>query len=189
MVVTLDPQTAQHLETFQALDPTERELVTQTLKQFTTPAAPDAAANALAESIAGKSYTRAERLELEMATLARHFQHRRQLLDRSLSATQVARLLGTSRQTPHDRVKAQTLLAIRENGKLCFPFWQFDPTGTDGVIDGLPALLVALQMSDYSKLNWLTRPNPFLDGSTPIEALRQGDKERVLAEAEAVGAV
>ena len=44
-------------------------------------------------------------------------------------------------------------------------------------------------MSDYSKLNWLTRPNPVLDGSTPIEALKLGQRERVLAEATAVGAV
>jgi hypothetical protein len=187
MVVTLDLQTAQHLETFQALDYTERELVTQTLKQFTSPESVDPAATTLAESIAGKSYTRIERLRLEMETLAQHFQHRRQLLDSALSATQVAQLLGTSRQTPHDRVSSQTLLAIRENGKLCFPAWQFDPTGADGTIDGFPAILKALQVSDYSKLNWLTRPNPFLDGFTPIEALKRGHKDRVLAEAEAVG--
>jgi RNase H-fold protein (predicted Holliday junction resolvase) len=189
MVVTLDPQTARYLETFQALKPSERKLVTETLKQFTSNETVDPVATALAESIAGKTYTRSERIQLEMETLARHFQHRRQLLDTVLSASQVAQLLGTSRQTPHDRVSSQTLLAIKENGKLCFPSWQFDPAGADGVIDGLPALLKALQMSDYSKLNWLTRPNPVLDSSTPIEALKQGQKERVLAEAAAVGAV
>jgi hypothetical protein len=51
----------------------------------------------------------------------------------------------------------------RDNGKLCFPSWQFDPTGPDGVIDGLSAVLKDLEISDYAKLNWLTRVNPSLD--------------------------
>jgi hypothetical protein len=96
--------------------------------------------------------------------------------------------LGTSRQTPHDRVSSQTLLAIKENGKLCFPSWQFDPAGPDGVLDGFPAVLKALEMSDYAKLNWLTRTNPLLDGQTPVQALKAGQKDRVLATATAAGA-
>ncbi|WP_373542091.1 hypothetical protein [Chamaesiphon sp.] len=83
--------------------------LTQTLKQFTDTETVAPAATTLAESIAGKTYTRTERIQLEMETLARHFQHRRQLLDTVLSASQVAQLLGTSRQTPHDRVSSQTL--------------------------------------------------------------------------------
>ncbi|NJN39385.1 MAG: hypothetical protein HC790_12915 [Acaryochloridaceae cyanobacterium CSU_3_4] len=43
-------------------------------------------------------------------------------------------------------------------------------------------------LSDYVKLNWLTRANPYLDSQTPIQALKAGQKERVLAEAAAVGA-
>ena len=77
MIVTLDPQTTRYLETFQALNPSERELVTQTLQQFTSTETVDPAATALAESIAGKTYTRTERIQLEMETLARHFQYRR----------------------------------------------------------------------------------------------------------------
>lgn len=188
MVVTLDPQTAQYLETFQALTPSEQKVVTQALEQVTTVEAVDPAADALANAITGKSFSRQERIQLEMETLSKHFQHRRQLLESSLTAVQVAQLLGTSRQTPHDRVSSQTLLAIRDNGKLCFPSWQFDPAGSDGVIEGLPTVLKALEISDYAKLNWLTRINPYLDGQTPIEALKAGQKERVLAEASAVGA-
>jgi hypothetical protein len=188
MVVTLDPQTAKYLETFKALTPSEQKVVTQALEQVTKLEAIDSAADALANAITGKSFSRQERIQLEMETLSKHFQHRRQLLESSLSAVQVAQLLGTSRQTPHDRVSSQTLLAIRDNGKLCFPSWQFDPAGSDGVIDGLPAVLKALEVSDYLKLNWLTRVNPYLDGQTPIQALKTGQKERVLAEASAVGA-
>jgi hypothetical protein len=187
MVVTLDPQTAQYLETFKALAPSEQKVVTQALEQVTKVESVDSAADALANAITGKSFSRQERIQLEMETLSKHFQHRRQLLESSLTAVQVAQLLGTSRQTPHDRVSSQTLLAIRDNGKLCFPSWQFDPAGSDGVIDGLPAVLKALEISDYAKLNWLTRVNPYLDGQTPIQALKAGQKERVLAEASAVG--
>jgi hypothetical protein len=188
MAIVLDLHTAQHLETFQTLTPAEQSIVTQALQQVTSIETGDPAADALAESIAGKTFTRQERIQLEMDTLAQHFQHRRQLLDRSLSASQVAQILGTSRQTPHDRVSSQTLLAIKENGKLCFPAWQFDPAGSDGVIEGLPAVLKALAISDYAKLNWLTRANPYLEETTPIQALKAGQKERVLAEAAAVGA-
>ena len=188
MAIVLDPHTAQHLETFQTLTPIEQSIVTQALQQITSTETVDPTADALAESIAGRTFTRQERIQLEMETLARHFQHRRQLLARSLSASQVAQLLGTSRQTPHDRVSGQTLLAIKDNGKLCFPAWQFDPAGSDGVMEGLPAVLKALAMSDYGKLNWLTHANPYLEGQTPIQALKTGQQERVLGEATAVGA-
>jgi hypothetical protein len=188
MSIVLDPHTAQHLATFQTLTSIEQSIVTQALQQVTSTTAVDPTADALAELIAGRTFTRQERIQLEMDTLARHFQHRRQLLDRSFSASQVAQLLGTSRQTPHDRVNGQTLLAIKENGKFCFPAWQFDPAGSDGAIEGLPAVLKALAISDYGKLNWLTRANPYLEDTTPIQALKAGQKERVLAEAAAVGA-
>lgn len=188
MAITLDRQTTEHLEAFKTLAPNEQKLVTQALKQLTSVEAIDSDANELANIIAGKTFSRQERIHLEMETLSKHFQHRRQLLHSSFSTTQVAQILGTSRQTPHDRISSQTLLAIRENGKLCFPFWQFDPAGPDGVIDGLPAVLKALEISDYAKLNWLTRTNPYLDGQTPIQALKAGQKDRVLAEAAAVGA-
>jgi hypothetical protein len=187
MAITLDQQTTEHLQTFNTLTPAEQKLVTHALRQITLIEVVDSATDALANAITGKSFSRQERIQLEMETLSKHFQHRRQLLESSLTVVQVAQLLGTSRQTPHDRASSQTLLAIRDNGKLCFPFWQFDPAGADGVIDGLPAVLKALEISDYAKLNWLTRPNPYLDGQTPIQALKAGQKERVFAEASAVG--
>jgi hypothetical protein len=187
MVITIDPQTAQYLETFQALSREEQSIVTQALKQVVSKETVDSTEAALAELIAGQTFTRQDCIQLEMETLSRHFHHRRQLLDQSFSASQVAQLLGTSRQTPHDRASSQTLLAIKENGKLCFPAWQFDPAGPDGVINGLPAVLKALEMSDYGKLNWLTRANPYLEGITPIQALKAGKKELILNEASTAG--
>lgn len=135
----------------------------------------------------GRKYSLRERQELESETFLRRFQWRQKLLEGALTAPQVAKLLGTSRQTPHDRVKAGTLLAILDRGCLRFPLWQFDPEGSDAVVEGLPEVLRALDISPLAKANWLTRNNPILDGNSPLEALKQGQKERVLTEARGVG--
>jgi len=144
--------------------------------------------NPLAKEITGgRTWSQAEKAELEIKTLASYFVKRRELLENTITVNQVAELLGTSRQTPHDRMKSQTLLGILDKGAYRFPIWQFDPEGPDGVIDGLPQVLKALEIPDFSKLNWLMRPNPYLDGLTPIAALKIGEKERVIEEAAAVG--
>lgn len=136
----------------------------------------------------GESYTSAEKIELELETLQRYFERRRELLSNSFTAPQVAKLLGTSRQTPHDRIKNKSLLAVRDNGVWKFPIWQFDAEGVDGVIDGLPEVLKNLSInSEFAKLNWFMRPLPVLDGLTPVEALKQGLKTRVIAEAMGLG--
>jgi hypothetical protein len=185
---SFDSQIAQYLEIFKSLKYSERKILTQALKKVANLKAVDSATDTLVNAIAGKSFSRQEQIQLEIETLSRHFQHRRQLLESSFTEIQVAKLLGASPQTLHDRIGNQTLLAIMDNGKLCFPSWQFDPAGSDGVIDALPDVLKALAISDYVKLNWLTRINPYLDSQTPIQALKAGQKERVLAEASAVGA-
>lgn len=128
-----------------------------------------------------------EKRELEFAALKRFFEWRQHLLKNSLTSTQVAELLKTSRQTPHDRLRKKGLVAIQDNGVWKFPIWQFDAEGPDGVIAGLPDVLKALEIPDYSKISWLTRSHPCLDGLTPIEALKQGQKAKVMAEAKAVG--
>ncbi|MBL1210484.1 helix-turn-helix domain-containing protein [Geminocystis sp. GBBB08] len=134
------------------------------------------------------SYSPAEKIELELETLQRYFERRRELLSNCFTTTQVAKLLGTSRQTPHDRVKNKSLLAVRDNGQWKFPIWQFNPEGADGVIDGLPEVLKNLSInSEFSILNWFMRPNTVLDGLTPVEALKRGLKTRVIAEAMGVG--
>ncbi len=135
----------------------------------------------------GRVYSEQERIELEAVTLARAFQHRRELLAESLSAPQVARLLGTTRQTPHDRAKTGTLLAVRERGGLSFPRWQFDADAPDGVVAGLGTVLKALIVSPLEKVSWFVRPNPFLEGRTPLEALKAGEAERLIPLARAVG--
>ena len=188
MTITLDPQAQSALKAFQSLTPAEQSIVVQALEHIATEIVPDPAAETLSADISGQYYSQEERIQLEMDTLTRHFLHRRQLLENAFSAPQVAEILGTSRQTPHDRIKSQTLLAVRDNGKMLFPAWQFDPTGSDGVLEALPQVLKNLALSDYAKLNWLTRPNPYLEGLTPVEVLKQGQGDRVIQEAQTVGA-
>jgi hypothetical protein len=137
--------------------------------------------------MAGRTWTVAERMAARFDVLARSFTRRRELLADSLTSSQVAQLLGTSRQTPHDRVESGTLLAVMDRGALRFPIWQFDPDGEGGVVAGLPAVLRALEVSPMAKVSWLTRPNYMLDGETPLACLKSGDVERVVGLARAVG--
>lgn len=188
MTLTLDPKTERSLQAFQTLNSYEQDIVLKTLETLATHPTIEDTTQALSDAISGRSFTPQERVELEMETLSQHFQHRRHLLENAFTSSQVAKILGTSRQTPHDRVGGQTLLAIKENGKLLFPAWQFDPSGPDGVLEGLPQTLKTLDMSDYTKLNWLTRTNPYLDGITPLQALQQGQSDRVLEQAQSAGA-
>ena len=185
------PAITEAVESFETilkdLPPDEVELVALTLKRLIEGTAPKDEEPLIESLTRSRTFLREEKIQLELEGLFRYFEKRRQLLFGALSAPEVAKLLGTSRQTPHDRMKSMTLLGVLDKGSYRFPVWQFDPEGPDGVIDGLPFVLKAMSVSDLSKLNWLMRPNPFLDGLTPIAALKIGEKERVILEAAAVG--
>jgi hypothetical protein len=127
-----------------------------------------------------------EQTYLGFRSLLSLFQQRHALLDDSLTAPQVAKLLRASRQTPLNRAKANTLLGVQVNGVWRFPSWQFDPEGDDGVVHGLPQVLDALEPQDsFSKLVWLHHPSRTLR-SEPIEVLRAGEVDRVVSAARAV---
>lgn len=126
--------------------------------------------------------------QLEFEALRRSFALRHQLLASTIGTAEVNELLAAgNRQTVHDRLKAGTLLKILDQGKWRFPLWQFDADGPNGVIDGLAQVLQALQASNLAKARWLQQPNPVFGGSTPLDLLRHGRLEDVLAEAGQVG--
>jgi hypothetical protein len=135
----------------------------------------------------GRTYSSAQALKLEIENQERYFQQRRDLLKNALTTSQVATLLGTSRQTPHDRVQTGSLLAVSEQGRLMFPSWQFDAAGPNGVVAGLPQVLRELEVPAFTKVRWLTRANPVFEGRTPLEALKGGELQRVADAARAVG--
>lgn len=184
----LTAKDAEFLSLLPKLDDWEKEVVIERLKKFNdTQITAPLTKNPLVEAITGRTFSQKEKLQLEIDSLFHYFQRRRQLVAGALTSSQVAQLLGTSRQTPHDRVKAKTLLGVQDKGMLWFPIWQFDPQGPDGVIDGLSEVLKTLQVSDFAKLNWLMRENSFLDNLTPVQMLKEGQKERVIQEATVVG--
>jgi hypothetical protein len=129
--------------------------------------------------------------QLEFEALRRSFALRHQLLACTIGTAEVNELLAAgSRQTVHDRLRAGTLLGILDQGKWRFPLWQFDADGPNGVIDGLAQVLQALQalqVSNLAKARWLQKPHPVFGGSTPLDLLRHGRLEDVLAEAGQVG--
>jgi hypothetical protein len=141
----------------------------------------------LAKKIAGKDYVEGNSWELELANLERYYQRRRELLEGSITSSKVAELLGCqNRATVRDRRLANTLLGIKDGGLYKYPLWQFDPEGDYGVIDGLPEVLAALDVSDFVKLNWFNKPHLAFK-KTPIEMLKQGEIKAVVTEARAVG--
>lgn len=71
----------------------------------------------IADLTGGREYSRQERAALEMSALLRFFRRRRELLEGSLTAPQVAELLGSSRQTPHDRARSDNLLAVLDRSR------------------------------------------------------------------------
>jgi len=184
MPKTLSLEAAEKSHVFDGLNALETSLFMEAIARLKS----DTVAGGFDEidNLLGQNFTETERLKLELDSLVESFKYRRTLLKDSISASDVAHMLGVSRQTPHDRVKAQTLLAVMDNGVLKFPLWQFNPEGSNGVIEGLPEVLKALTGSDFSKLSWLVRMNPFL-GFTPIEALQRGLKAQVIEGALAVG--
>jgi excisionase family DNA binding protein len=127
-----------------------------------------------------------EQALLGFRSLLQFFEARRELLDNALTAPQAAELLGVSRQTPLNRVKDNTLLAVLDRGAYRFPMWQFDARGEDGVLPGLREVLDALEpQQPFAKVVWLRRPNPTLAGREPVELLRDREIEPVIGAAHA----
>ena len=168
--------------------PDELAAITAHVRRALAPPSGAPARAALVRELAGgRAHTDAERVALELAAQARAVRLREVLLADALTAPRVAVLLGTTRQTPHDRVRRGSLLGIVDRGALRFPPWQFDPEGPDRVVAGLPEVVRALDMPPLAKVGWFVRPSPYLEGRTPIQALRDGDRDRVLDAARGSG--
>ena len=143
---------------------------------------------ALVDRIAGRSYTREEKLELLKKSLTEGFIARHKLLEDCISGTEVRKLLNSSsRMTPINRINNGTLLAAKEGGVWKFPIWQFDPQGEDSIVEGLAETIKALDISDIAKISWFITPNSHFQGNTPLEMLKSGNIEETVNEARGVG--
>jgi hypothetical protein len=100
----------------------------------------------------------------------------------------VAKLLGMTPAGVHKRYQAGQLLGIREEKRrIGYPALQFDGLR---VVRDLPRVLAALAESEtdeWSQLRFLAGSNARLGGRSPVEALKAGDVEEVLAAARAFG--
>lgn len=170
------------------LDPAEQAEALSRVERALETRTPDRShADVINTLTRGRTYTPIEIVEMETKVLTTSFARRRELLKDAITAPKVAKLLGTSRQTPHDRVESGTLIGVQDHGAWYFPLWQFDAEGPDSVIAGLPDVLKALNVSALRKVSWLTRSNRYLDGDSPLDVLKSGDVDRVIELAEAVG--
>ncbi len=175
-------------EMVKSLSQEGRKQLNEKLKSIVSPISPQGEEQALADAIAGKTYSAEEIKELKLLNLMNSFAQRAKLLQDTISSTEVAELLSCrSRQTPLDRVKNQTLIAVKDNGQWRYPLWQFDSEGEDGVVYGLPETIQTLQVSNLAKVSWLTLPISRFYNLTPVQMLKKGATEQVLNEAIGVG--
>lgn len=112
--------------------------------------------------------------------LARNLEHRQTLLriaEGTLSADEAARTLGITRQAVDKRRRANTLLAVREGSDWRYPACQFDQgevlSGIADVVHGFSAV------GPWAALDFLLAPDTVLEGKTPLQLLRSGDRDRV----------
>jgi hypothetical protein len=101
-------------------------------------------------------------------------------------------LLGISTSTVMYRLRVGEILGGHYQGVSYFPKWQFQ----DGKIaKNLEPVLQALSAPHYmrsvptgiGKIRWLTLPNPYLDGETPLSLIGKGELNRVVEEARGIG--
>ena len=140
--------------------------------------------------LSDKEYSPQERKRLHVQSILNSFNYRRELLKDTVDVNQVMEILGyDSRQAPLNRLKAHSLIAIKDNQKWWFPLWQFDANTSDGVIEGLSEVLKALECSNLAKVSWLVNPSPYFANKSPLEVLKAGEVERVVDSARSVGVV
>lgn len=110
---------------------------------------------------------------------------RRRVTDSAYTRRQVADLLRISPQAVSDRRTAGRLVAIKDGREWRFPRWQFDPRAPEGVIPPLADLRRVFGTDVVGLSLWMTRPQPYLDGRTPREALETDNVDLIVASARA----
>jgi hypothetical protein len=124
-----------------------------------------------------------------LAAKLRGVELRRQMLKSAggtLTAENVAELLGISRQAIDKRRSSNSLLALTQGKRgYSYPSFQFQEGKT---VPGLEEVLGELSSLDsWMQLNFFTSPNERLDGKTPIKALQNGLIEEVKGVARVYG--
>ena len=103
-----------------------------------------------------------------------------------LTSETVGEILTISRQAVEKRRKAGRLIGISLGRRgFGYPTWQFSERGT---LPHLDEVLDALKQHDaWTKLVFFTSENAATDGRKPLDVLRSGDVEKVVAAARIYG--
>jgi hypothetical protein len=117
-----------------------------------------------------------EQLDPLAALIARGAEQKLDLLKEAggaLPVSDVAKLLGISRQAVDKRRREGKLLAIARGADYAYPACQFEG---DDVVPGLPEILGARGLQHpWAALAFLVTPEDQLGGRSPLEALRRKD--------------
>ena len=105
----------------------------------------------------------------------------------ALSATDLTSVLGISRQAVDKRRKAGALLALEVPRRgILYPAWQFTDTGE--LLPGFVKVLEALAEHDpWAQARFFLSASARLGERRPLDRLRAGELDRVLAAAAAFG--
>jgi hypothetical protein len=119
----------------------------------------------------------------------RGIERRKQILAQlggALSAEGVAELIGISRQAVDKRRSQNQLIGLIQGRRgYAYPAFQFEEGKT---LAGLKEVLDALRDHDpWMQSIFFANSSDRLSGKTPLEALRQGDRESVIRAAESYG--
>ena len=108
--------------------------------------------------------------------IARNAEHRFELLEAAggtLTADEVGKLHGITRQAVDKRRRTKSLLALRQGGDWRYPRCQFDGPMHE-VVAGLPKLLQVFPETDpWATLDFLLAADETLGGKTPLETLQE----------------
>jgi hypothetical protein len=102
-----------------------------------------------------------------------------------LSADAFAEEIGATRETVHKKRRRHEVLGLDGPKRgVRFPKWQLSSSGE--LLPSLPALFQTLGEHPWAIYRFLLQEHSELDGSTALDALRQGRVKEVLAVAEAL---
>jgi hypothetical protein len=79
---------------------------------------------------------------------------------------------GVTPETLEDMGRRQEVLSVEWQGEHLYPAWQFLEGG--GILPGLAKVLQTLERSSWGKLAFLLSPSLRLNGSSPLEELKNG---------------
>lgn len=103
-----------------------------------------------------------------------------------ITSSQVAELLGISRQAVDKRRRQGKLLAVSLGKRGYFyPIWQFFE---DGVLPGFEQIMNLLESYDpWMKMIFMLNANHYLGNQSPLEKLREGHLDEVIKAAQLTG--